>query len=182
MVRPERSGSAWSQGCASSSGCASGSHAVLLAWHAWRYGLQRKADDTQRPAGAGSANATLPAEKAMLFPLDDGESATAYESVADHEVYVPDEHPLRQQIVKSADLLGELGGVTLRPLDPGKLFTHGSARMLTMTQAMQLAALGRVVHDRHFNPAKYAGEPERERLYVPGANRPWASGQASGYS
>ena len=32
-----------------------------------------------------------------------------------------------------------------------------------------LAALGRVVHDRHFNPAKYAGEPERERLYVPGA-------------
>ena len=108
-------------------------------------------------------------EKAMLFPLDDGESATAYESVADHEVYVPDEHPLRQQIVKSADLLGELGGVMLRPLDPGKLFTHGSARMLTMTQTMQLAALGRVVHDRHFNPAKYAGEPERERLYVPGA-------------
>ena len=109
-------------------------------------------------------------EKAMMFPLDDGEPATRFESVYDHDTYEPDEHTLRKQIVKSADLLGALGGVTLRPLDPGKLFLHGAARMLTATQTMQLAALGRVVHDRHFNPTKYGDEdPGHGRLYVPGA-------------
>ena len=42
--------------------------------------------------------------------------------------------------------------------------------MLTATQTMQLAALGRVVHDRHFNPTKYGDEdPGHGRLYVPGA-------------
>ena len=46
---------------------------------------------------------------------------------------------------------------------------HAASRPLTVTQAMTLSTLGRVVHDRHFNARKFPLEPERERLYVEGA-------------
>jgi len=109
-------------------------------------------------------------ERAMLFPLEAGEPATPYESAPDHAAYDLEEHALRKQIIASADQLGGgLGGVSLRPLEPGMLVLHGAARRLSTTQMAQLATLGRVVHDRHANPDKFADEPEHERLYVPGA-------------
>lgn len=108
-------------------------------------------------------------DRAMLFPLLAGEKATPYESTPAHEEYDADEHVLRKQIVASADQLGALGGVSLRPLEPGTLILHGAARRLSVTQMAQLATLGRVVHDRHSNPDRYGDEPEAERLYVPGA-------------
>mmetsp|Transcript_22821 Transcript_22821/g.68511 ORF Transcript_22821/g.68511 Transcript_22821/m.68511 type:complete len:444 (-) Transcript_22821:25-1356(-) len=107
-------------------------------------------------------------DKRMMFPLSPNSPEIRFDQSSENAEYDVEGHAMRKKIIEHADQLGTRGGVTLRPLDPGRLILHQAARQLSPTQTTQLAALGRVVHPRHYNPAKFADEPPEARLIVPG--------------
>ncbi|RYG68968.1 hypothetical protein EON64_03905 [archaeon] len=98
-------------------------------------------------------------EKTMLFPL----------SVAPSEVTISRPPASARQdflehLVKQGETLQECGSQTFTPLRAGQLVLHSLTRPLTLTHMMQLATLGRLTHERHFNTRQF----RREEMLVPG--------------
>jgi len=58
-------------------------------------------------------------------------------------------------LVKMVETLQNLGSRTLSVLRPGQLILHTLTRALSQTHATQLATLGRLTHERHFNTRLY---------------------------
>lgn len=98
-------------------------------------------------------------EKSMLFP---------FEVPASDVVVPPPTEPTKldflDHIIKRADTLQQLGSQTLTVLRPGQLIFHTLSRPLSGTHMMQLASLGRLTHERHFNTKLF----RREEMFVPG--------------
>ena len=67
--------------------------------------------------------------------------------------------------MSKAEVLGELGSHSLRPLRPSQLIVHSMCRPLSLTQSQQLASLARLTHERHFDSRKFDAKSE---IYVPG--------------
>lgn len=100
-------------------------------------------------------------EKKMMLPLEVPPSevqiappATANEGSTD----------FLSHLIRQVETLQSMGSQTLEPLRPGQLVLHTLTRPLSETHSMQLATLGRLTHERHFNTLKYS----RDELYIPG--------------
>eukprot|EP00591_Stephanopyxis_turris_P004897 CAMPEP_0195512096 /NCGR_PEP_ID=MMETSP0794_2-20130614/4179_1 /TAXON_ID=515487 /ORGANISM="Stephanopyxis turris, Strain CCMP 815" /LENGTH=237 /DNA_ID=CAMNT_0040639819 /DNA_START=193 /DNA_END=906 /DNA_ORIENTATION=+ len=71
----------------------------------------------------------------------------------------------RDHVVSKAETLIDLGSQSLAPLTPGQLLLHTMNRSMTLAQSQQLASLGRITHEKHFDTRKYDAKTE---ILVPG--------------
>lgn len=97
-------------------------------------------------------------EKTMLFPFKVPGSSVTSESPPDPGSDFLD------HLIKQTETLQDIGSQTLVSLRPGQLILHTLARPLSETHMMQLATLGRLTHERHFNTRQF----KRSELFVPG--------------
>jgi hypothetical protein len=98
-------------------------------------------------------------DKTMLFPF----------SVRPSEIEVglkksEKEHAFLDHLIGQAEILQNMGSQTLRSVRPGQLILHSMTRPLDAGYTMQLATLGRLTHDRHFNTQRH----KPSELYTPG--------------
>jgi len=98
-------------------------------------------------------------EKSLLFPF----------KVPSSDIVVKPSEEDRPELflnhmIQQTDKMQKLGSQTLTSLRPGQLVVHTLTRPLSETHMMQLATLGRLTHERHFNTRKF----KREELLVPG--------------
>ena len=89
-------------------------------------------------------------EKSLLFPF----------KVPPSEVVVTPSDEDRPELflnhmIQQTDKMQKLGSQTLTSLRPGQLVVHTLTRPLSETHMMQLATLGRLTHERHFNTRKF---------------------------
>mmetsp|Transcript_13058 Transcript_13058/g.26662 ORF Transcript_13058/g.26662 Transcript_13058/m.26662 type:complete len:411 (+) Transcript_13058:5-1237(+) len=103
----------------------------------------------------------MSADKTMLFE---------FEAISPSNVETPtnpatEAQLFRTHLMSKAEVLGELGSHSLRPLRPSQLIVHSMCRPLSLTQSQQLASLARLTHERHFDSKKF--DPKSE-IYVPG--------------
>lgn len=89
-------------------------------------------------------------EKTMLFPF----------KVPPSDVVVTPAEEDRPEsflnhLIQQTEKLQNMGSQTLTSLRPGQLIVHTLTRPLSETHMMQLATLGRLTHERHFNTRKY---------------------------
>lgn len=89
-------------------------------------------------------------EKTMLFPVNVPPSEV--EVAASEESATND---FLDHLVLQADTLQNIGSQTLTSLRTGQLIVHTLTRPLSETHMMQLASLGRLTHERHFNTRKF---------------------------
>jgi len=108
-------------------------------------------------------------DKTMLFPVAAGERAPDFALEETDLSRRPPPQALREQIMRWAEDVGDDSRGSLRQLTPGRLIVHSASRPITTTQTMQLASIGRIVHDRHFNAPRFSSDAAEKRLYVPGA-------------
>jgi acyl dehydratase len=104
-------------------------------------------------------NVVFTCEKTMMFPF----------KVPGSTVTVPIPQESRKQdflehLIRRTETLQGLGSQTLTSLRPGQLVLHTLARPLSQTHTMQLATLGRLTHERHFNKRLFRDD----ELLVPG--------------
>jgi len=97
-------------------------------------------------------------EKTMLFPFKVPGSTVTSEAAEDAGSDFLD------HLIRQTETLQDIGSQTLMSLRPGQLILHTLARPLSETHMMQLATLGRLTHERHFNTRLY----KKSELYVPG--------------
>jgi len=99
-------------------------------------------------------------DKTMLFPF-----ASSNPSTVEAPATVPKESQLEQHLMSKAEVLGELGSHSLRPLRPNQLIIHTMNRALSLSQSQGLSSLARLTHERHFDSLKF--DPSTE-MFVPG--------------
>lgn len=97
-------------------------------------------------------------QKTLMFPFKVPASSVTSEQAADAG------NDFLDHLIKQAETLQGIGSQTLTSLRPGQLILHTLARPLSETQMMQLATLGRLTHERHFNTRLY----KRSELFIPG--------------
>ena len=103
---------------------------------------------------------TFSCDKTMMFPFSVPPSV-----VEAH--FVPESvnpNAFLDFLVDKAKQLQEQGSQSMSPVRPGDLILHTLSRPVTVPHLMQLATLGRLTHDRHFNTHKYS----ESELLVPG--------------
>jgi citrate lyase subunit beta/citryl-CoA lyase len=98
-------------------------------------------------------------EKSMMFPFSVPASDVEAEVATNAE-----NTDFLDHLVKRLETLQDLGSQTLASLRPGQLLLHTLTRPLNETHAMQLATLGRLTHERHFNKRLY----REDELVLPG--------------
>ena len=98
-------------------------------------------------------------EKTMLFPFSVPPS-----EITVPETKLPKEDAFLEHLIGQAQELQKMGSQTLRSVRPGQLILHNMTRPLGMDYTMQLATLGRLTHERHFNTHKF----KNAEIYVPG--------------
>lgn len=98
-------------------------------------------------------------EKTILFPFKVPQSEVQIPVPP-----VPKRHEFIEHLISQAETLQRIGSQSLTSLRPGQLILHTLTRPLSITHSMQLATLGRLTHERHFN-SRVFGPKE---LYVPG--------------
>jgi hypothetical protein len=98
-------------------------------------------------------------EKTMMFPFAVPPSEV-------EAVVKPNEkeHAFLDHLIGQAEVLQKLGSQTLRSVRPGQLILHNMTRPLGLDYSMQLATLGRLTHERHFNTHKF----KESELFTPG--------------
>jgi hypothetical protein len=107
-------------------------------------------------------NVVFTCEKTMMFPFTiPGSTVTVPTQSLEADVNKQD---FLEHLVKRAETLEGLGSQTLTSLRPGNLILHTLTRPLSQTHTMQLATLGRLTHERHFNTRLY----NRDELVIPG--------------
>lgn len=97
-------------------------------------------------------------EKSMMFPFAVPASSVKAEAPTSEKTDFLD------HLVKRLETLQDMGSQTLTSLRPGQLILHTLTRPLNETHAMQLATLGRLTHERHFNKRLY----RPDELVIPG--------------
>eukprot|EP01039_Chlorochromonas_danica_P001539 gene1539-1677_t len=98
-------------------------------------------------------------EKVMLFPFVVPPSEVVLSRPPEAK-----RNDFLDHLVKQAEALRERGSHTLSVLRAGQLLLHTLTRPLSETHMMQLACLGRLTHERHFNRRLY----RQEEMFVPG--------------
>lgn len=89
-------------------------------------------------------------EKSLLFPFKVPPSDIVVKPSEDDRPELFLNHMIQQ-----TEKLQNLGSQTLTSLRPGQLVVHTLTRPLSETHMMQLATLGRLTHERHFNTRKF---------------------------
>lgn len=92
-------------------------------------------------------------EKTMMFPFKVPSSSVTVPSPEESQGSEFIDH-----LVKMMETLHGLGSQTLSVLRPGQLILHTLTRALSQTHATQLATLGRLTHERHFNTRLFRPE------------------------
>lgn len=98
-------------------------------------------------------------EKVMLFPFVVPPSEVVLSRPPEAK-----RNDFLDHLIKQAEALRERGSHTLSVLRAGQLLLHTLTRPLSETHMMQLACLGRLTHERHFNRRLY----RQEEMFVPG--------------
>ncbi len=107
----------------------------------------------------------MTAGKRMMFPFtvenaDSPVSSTTRSNLSDQDIYL-----FRNHILSQARTLLSIGSHSLKRLHTGHLILHRMNRSVSLTQSQQLASLGRLTHERHFDVRKYDAASE---ILVPG--------------
>lgn len=98
-------------------------------------------------------------DKTMLFPFSVPTSPVEVDTPKNNK-----EDAFLEHLIGQSEVLQQLGSQTLRSVRPGQLILHSQMRGLGFGHSMQLATLGRLTHERHFNIHKF----NRENIYTPG--------------
>ena len=99
--------------------------------------------------------------KQMMFPFNVPQSTVEVDAAALNSAASED---FLNHLIKMSETLQSMGSQTLVGLRPGQLILHTLARPLSLTHSMQLATLGRLTHERHFNTRAFRDD----ELVVPG--------------
>jgi len=111
--------------------------------------------------------------KTMLFPFAvppstvdlTSDSKAMSKDDSDHNNSSSSNSPFLQHLLTAAlPALNERGSQTLASVRPGQVILHTLSRPISSTHSMQLATLGRLTHERHFNTRQF----RREEMLVPG--------------
>ena len=98
--------------------------------------------------------------KQMMFPFKVPSSSVEVDATQNSSA----SEEFLNHLIKMSETLHRMGSQTLVGLRPGQLILHTLARPLSLTHSMQLATLGRLTHERHFNTRLYRAD----ELVVPG--------------
>lgn len=98
-------------------------------------------------------------DKTMLFPFEVPQSEVVLAPSKESK-----KSDFLDHLIKQAQTLHEIGSQTLTSMRPQQLILHTLTRPISETHSMQLATLGRLTHERHFNTRLF----RREELLVPG--------------
>lgn len=105
----------------------------------------------------------------MLFPFVIPPSSISLEETQNSDAAAasnttPNSSFLQHLLTAALPALHERGSQTLASVRPGQVILHTLTRPLSETHSMQLATLGRLTHERHFNSRIF----RREEMLVPG--------------
>jgi len=103
--------------------------------------------------------------KTMLFPFVVPPSSISLEQDTETAATEKNNNFLHHLLTSALPALHERGSQTLASVRPGQMILHTLTRPLSETHTMQLATLGRLTHERHFNSRLF----RREEMLVPGA-------------